>query len=343
MSQSLRYDVPLISARYAKRFLAFLKQREISAEALLAETSIEPVQIQNSDSYLSVKQVIEILKQAEWMLSDERAGFLFGQKLDLISHGLFGFVLLQPRNNYRDLVACVVEHLRVALPLIDMKCEFSGGEALISLHPSWELREAYPFLCKVYLGSTHTIASQICHNIRCEFNFPSSLSAEEWSQCAPGTQFLFDQPHCRIILPLKASSCSGEGVVEEGLAISRGKTSNERSADADEKEAPTVAYRVKEHILQLPGKASLELVAGKMSLSPRYLRQQLADEGTSFREIHGEVRCHFARIYLAETPVPLDKIARKLGFSEQASFTRAFRSWTGMTPGDYRRQERLSA
>ena len=47
---------------------------------------------------------------------------------------------------------------------------------------------------------------------------------------------------------------------------------------------------------------------------------------------------HYADRYLADTRMPLSTIAYKLGFSDQASFTRAYRSWTGRTPGQTRRR-----
>ncbi|WP_156493816.1 AraC family transcriptional regulator, partial [Alcanivorax sp. HI0007] len=38
--------------------------------------------------------------------------------------------------------------------------------------------------------------------------------------------------------------------------------------------------------------------------------------------------------------MPLEKIADQLGYSDQASFSKAYRSWTGRTPGEVRRTSR---
>jgi len=84
----------------------------------------------------------------------------------------------------------------------------------------------------------------------------------------------------------------------------------------------------------------MDNLARRLDMSPRTLRQHLATAGTSFRELRNEIRQNFATLYLTDTVVPLDSIAEKLGFSDQAGFTKAYRSWTGHTPGDIRRQAR---
>lgn len=49
-------------------------------------------------------------------------------------------------------------------------------------------------------------------------------------------------------------------------------------------------------------------------------------------------REQLARQYLADPSLTLTDIALLLGFSEQSSFTRAYRRWTGNSPGRDRRQ-----
>ncbi|UUZ65798.1 helix-turn-helix domain-containing protein [Polaromonas sp. P1-6] len=46
--------------------------------------------------------------------------------------------------------------------------------------------------------------------------------------------------------------------------------------------------------------------------------------------------------YLARPELTLPDIANRLGFSEASTFHRAFKGWTGLSPGAYR-QTRLSA
>jgi len=71
-------------------------------------------------------------------------------------------------------------------------------------------------------------------------------------------------------------------------------------------------------------------------LSPRTLQARLEAEGTSFSALIEEVRILLAKLYLQRPESSLDEIAEWLGYSEQTSFGRAFRRWTGTSPQKYR-------
>lgn len=81
----------------------------------------------------------------------------------------------------------------------------------------------------------------------------------------------------------------------------------------------------------------LDAIAAQMGYSPRTLQRKLQQSGTSFHKVLDEVRRTFACQYLKETSLTVSEIAFLLGFSENSAFNRAFRRWTGLTPGDYRR------
>ncbi|MFG3286063.1 AraC family transcriptional regulator [Streptomyces sp. NPDC048111] len=85
-----------------------------------------------------------------------------------------------------------------------------------------------------------------------------------------------------------------------------------------------------------PRLPSLEETAARLAMSPATLRRRLAREGTSFQQLKDAVRRDAAIAGLAEGREPIADIAARLGFSEDTSFHRAFRRWTGTTPGAYR-------
>ena len=77
-------------------------------------------------------------------------------------------------------------------------------------------------------------------------------------------------------------------------------------------------------------------VAERLHTSESSLRRRLLDEETSFQVLKDEVRCELAMQLLADPRARLGDIAERLGFTEQSSFGRSFRQWTGLTPKAWR-------
>jgi AraC-like DNA-binding protein len=85
---------------------------------------------------------------------------------------------------------------------------------------------------------------------------------------------------------------------------------------------------------------SSEHLARMLSLHPRTLNRRLQDQGTSYREIVGKLRYEVAKQLLLDTSMPLIKISTMLGYADASVFTRAFRRWSGISPSDWRRQNK---
>jgi AraC-like DNA-binding protein len=87
----------------------------------------------------------------------------------------------------------------------------------------------------------------------------------------------------------------------------------------------------------LPNEATMSAVARAMHMSSRTLQRRLDAEGASFSEVIDEVRERLARRWLGDTARTLTEVAFDLGFSDLATFSRAFKRWTGKPPGAWRR------
>lgn len=84
---------------------------------------------------------------------------------------------------------------------------------------------------------------------------------------------------------------------------------------------------------------SAEQMARSLAMSPATLRRQLAEEDVSIRTIREELLRDAAVTALVRGEESVAQISQRLGFSEPSAFTRAFRRWTGNTPGAYRSVE----
>jgi AraC-like DNA-binding protein len=100
---------------------------------------------------------------------------------------------------------------------------------------------------------------------------------------------------------------------------------------------PRLADRVGHALLELlpDGSPSKETIAKRLAMSPRNLQRQLAEEGTSYKALLNDARQALARDYLHEGKVSVTEIAFLLGFADTATFSRAFKRWTGLSPSDF--------
>lgn len=84
------------------------------------------------------------------------------------------------------------------------------------------------------------------------------------------------------------------------------------------------------------GKASSATVAALMGVPIRTLSRRLDRQGRNFQKMLDEVRYQAAARSLGDRGLKVDQIAEFLGYQNSASFTRAFRRWSGKTPAEWR-------
>ena len=85
------------------------------------------------------------------------------------------------------------------------------------------------------------------------------------------------------------------------------------------------------------GQASTTEVAALLHISDRTLRRRLSEQHTNFTDILCRVRHALATEYLGQD-LSVAEISDRLGFSQTAAFSRAFKRWTGLTPVEFRRR-----
>ena len=106
-----------------------------------------------------------------------------------------------------------------------------------------------------------------------------------------------------------------------------------------------VVARVRSYIARhLAEDIGLEQVAREVYLSPAYLSRLFHDEsGQTFLDAVTEARVEHACALLADRPdLSVSSVSREAGYSDPKYFARVFKSRTGRTPSEYRRELALS-
>lgn len=127
-------------------------------------------------------------------------------------------------------------------------------------------------------------------------------------------------------------TCSADPMLHAALKDMAAKLELAQPGDSSLQQA--LRARLRDALAQ--GHADAARLAELLGVSERTLQRRLADIGRSFSEVVEEFRREEAARLLATPGLALVEVASRLGYAEQTSFTRAFRRWTGVTPGRWR-------
>ncbi len=92
----------------------------------------------------------------------------------------------------------------------------------------------------------------------------------------------------------------------------------------------------------LMDQARSDQVAKLFSIHSRTLSRRLNACGTSFQELLDEGRFEIARQLLEDSRMEVQQIAETLDYADASAFTRAFRRWSGSTPGQWRKNHKAA-
>ncbi|MEX1669923.1 AraC family transcriptional regulator [Zhongshania guokunii] len=170
--------------------------------------------------------------------------------------------------------------------------------------------------------------------VNLEYSAPDH--AEEYRHLFLGQAIYFDKPQTELVfhrslteLPAKQTEQSLHRFLQHPILVFLIQQYKEKSWTAQ------VRIIINKNLVNTPG---IDEIAEQLNLHPQTLRRRLAQEGSTFNEVKTQCRHDTALYYLGKSKLSIESIAQRTGFSEASAFTRAFKTWTGMTPQHYRQQ-----
>jgi AraC-like DNA-binding protein len=184
------------------------------------------------------------------------------------------------------------------------------------------------FLVVIRLFSQRAGITRVC------FDYPAPSYRDEYTRALGDVPVHFDQSFTGVVFDrevLDLASPHSDADIHHAM-----QSVAERRLLRVAKNAP-YALRVRDVLKQrAPERANMASVARTLGLSVRTLRRQLSAEATSYREIEYAVLAAMARHLLCDKQLSIQETAYAMGFSDAATFHRALKQWTGMTPTELR-------
>lgn len=312
----------------------------------LAAVDISLHDLVNADFEVSSQQYYTLMDQLLKDLDIPALGVRVGRKFSTVDYGVLGYAfissqtLLQGMKTFFRFQAIVGSNamfeellsLDAEACIISVNCQAPSGRIY-----RYEVEESFgQWLATAESVSMNGAPLQFTH---INFTFPKPSYGNLYQELFRCPVY-FDQPRNEIHFP-------------RALLEQRFTMANEITAQLCEQQCETILNNLQQQgglveevrrlIINQPGQApSPEEVARHLNVSYRTLRRRLSEEGTSFKNIHNEVRMGMAMEYLRQTELSTQEIAFLLGYSEVTNFHRAFKKWSQLTPGEYRESERTT-
>jgi AraC-like DNA-binding protein len=307
-----------------------------SVAVFLADADISPELLDESGSRVTYEQFLALYKSLTERLDDELLGFLSrplkrGSYALMLRSAISADTLEEGMRRYASTFRLLQDDL-----LLEIARDGElAGFILRFVKPSIEQRIGLHehILRTIWRTLAWLIAGKI-KVARFDFAFEMPTYASSYSKVFPAA-LRFDQESSGFWFNaalLAKPIPRGEVDLRDYLA----------HVQADilvpQRDLNVVSARVRDYLLRTkPQWPGLGDAAQALHMSPSTLQRRLAAEGKTFQGVKDALRRDIAIMQLNTSEVSLPDLADELGFGEDTAFQRAFRSWTGSSPGVYRR------
>lgn len=170
----------------------------------------------------------------------------------------------------------------------------------------------------------------------CEFTYPAPAHADEYIRLFP-CKMMFGSNN--TVLWMRTADLS-PSIKRDSTAVQQFLRDAAKNLVMPHAQYDTYYERVRDYLRRSrPEWPGLAEAATSMNTSASTLQRHLGAEGYTFQSVKDELRRDVAILLLNTTTRSLTAIATELGFSDSATFQRAFKLWTGGPAGQYRKQQ----
>lgn len=315
----------------------------VSAEKLCRAAGLDPALLAEADNPMPFTQLVRLLECGARLTGDDAFGLHVGERTDVKSYGLLGYVTINSRT-FGEALGSLIRYQKIRTNAVEFSLEVEGADA----HLAYHYRMAGVALCERRQESEEMLSTMVRVGrgltgmdwapLEVHFEHAEPPDVSEHGRIfrapvrfkRPVTKLVFDASI--LALPLVAADPALGSLLE--------RQAEELLANAPRRGVFSESVRrlIKE---SLPGgDARMEPACRRLGVSARTLQRKLREEGTSFQELLEETQRALAEFYLRKPEAAICEISYSLGFSQPSAFHRAFRRWTGLTPKEFRRRRK---
>jgi len=322
---------------YMKRLLEVAEEYGVNRNDVLDAIGLSAEALDSTGIYYTIEQHVASLRVIEEAASIPGLGLLVGRRISIADLGILGYAMLSSPTLGKAM-DIALRFQSLTDPVLHVSHRVEAGDAVVIVEPLVLLGNAYRYDVEETLAIWQRILETFCGSA-----VGASGIRVTWPD--PGYTNIYKST---FRCPIQFGQDCNEFRFSKDLLDQPLSMANDHAARTCEEECArlmktlgngyTIIDSVRRVMINAPGRfPDLPEVARKLRLSPRNLRRRLADAGTTFRDISGDVRMRIAGQYLRDTKLSVEQIGFLVGYCEASNFHRAFKKQIGLTPLDYRR------
>jgi AraC-like DNA-binding protein len=332
-----------VAATYVRALLDFAVSRGASRDGLVQRAGVNLHQLEDGEGRIPFATYLALLRAAKTACNDPALALHFGEEVDMSQLTLVGLTS-KPTGSLTDDAASLNRYAPLALDVgAADRFQFDRIDGKI-----WIIDNRCPPFDTPEI--TESFFARAVSGMRRWFSGRQLINEVHVKHAAPPYRAEYD----RIFrVPVTFNSDRNAMQVSDELwslaktAWTSGYASKVLGAHADSllaKLESSKSMRGRVESLLMPalqsGDTSIEAVAKKIGVSRQTLFRKLKAEGITFAKLLDELRHRMALHYLNEKKMAVNETAYLVGFSDPAAFSRAFKRWTGSSPGASKRSRR---
>jgi len=330
-----RTNYPSIPISYLDEMLAGARDKQLDAAELLMELGIDPEILRHLNGRISIALYSKIMLLVRDKLQDEFIGFL---SQAIPTHA---FTVLS-----HSIVACenltqTISHANHFYHMFtrDFWWELRAEQHHIKLLVHFQRPSlARKFMIESLLLIPRKIGGWLIGEqlpiVDTGFSF-SKQGDDSQQTYLFGNNIAYEQEHNYLLFDRKYFECP---TIRKYSDVSAFVKDTAPTLLLMPREHP-ITHQVRQLIIPFveDGLPDLASVSSQLQISHQHLWRKLHEEGTNYQAIKDGLRRDLAIRYLEDPSLSVEMVAEKIGYQEPRSFYKAFRKWTGMAPGEYKR------
>ncbi|MEJ6002064.1 AraC family transcriptional regulator [Paucibacter soli] len=337
-----------VSLDWVHTVLAAAARLGVPSEAVLAAARIPAAELAAQQRW-PIDQVTRLWRAAVQCTQDPGFGLKAGAQVGPASFAVLGEAL-RASASLREAIALVQKYQRLISDGARLQIIAGGQSSWVVYHPRQGTLAYSPHQIEAVLAAVVSFARAVTGRqggrtllrpLKLQFNQPAigPLAAYQQLFRCP---VAFDQAFSGVLFdnalldaPLPQADAQ-QSHAQRRLAAAR-LAELSSPAQLSQELRRWIAAQLQQG--RLPARAQ---AAQALALSPRTLARRMAaaEPPLDFSRLLDEARRDAALQAVARSAQPLAEIGQLLGFAEPSTFWRAFRRWTGSTPGAWREQRR---